>query len=67
MPRGPGRYDDIATEIRHRLKAAGVILLVIDGKGGQGFSVQLPRHLIEVMPEMLETIAREIRVSGADG
>lgn len=38
---GPGRYDDIVTELRERLGAQGVLLVVINGKRGNGVSQQL--------------------------
>ena len=40
MPMGPGKYDDLATIVRAQAAAAGVLVVVIDGAAGSGFSVQ---------------------------
>ena len=67
MPVGPGKYDDLCTYVREKSNAAGAIVLIIGGDKGQGFSVQVANPLIIAkLPEMLETMAREIRqASGA--
>jgi hypothetical protein len=42
MPIGAGKYDKLATWVRERAKArGGVILIVIGGEKGDGFSAQL--------------------------
>lgn len=41
MPMGPGKYDAEVTELRQRLKANGILLLVVQGERGSGFSAQL--------------------------
>lgn len=49
MPIGPGKYDDLCTHAREASEAQGVILIVIQGKLGSGFSAQLmPGNLLEV-------------------
>lgn len=40
MPEGPGKYDDLCTLVREKAKARGVLVAIIDGEYGQGFSVQ---------------------------
>ena len=64
MPFGPGKYDAACTEIRERLHATGIILIVIGGEHGNGFSAQLPGYLVLETPEMLESVARQIREAG---
>jgi len=38
---GPGKYDQDATELRKKYKADGIILVVMNGSKGNGFSVQI--------------------------
>ena len=40
MALGAGKYDDEVTALRERYHAEGVILLVIRGDRGEGFSMQ---------------------------
>ncbi len=61
MPVGPGRYDQETTRVRESLQAAGVILIVIEGKHGSGFSCQAPAGTVLTVPELLEDVARKIR------
>lgn len=58
---GPGKYDDAATAAR-AISGGSVLLIVIGGKQGGGFSVQTDPALIEIIPELLETVARNIRM-----
>ena len=37
---GPGKYDELCTAAREETKAVGVVLIVIDGEHGNGFSCQ---------------------------
>ena len=57
---GPGKYDDICTKAREATNAEGAILLIFNGEHGQGFSCQLPPHLMPAVPSMLRYIADEI-------
>lgn len=61
MAFGPGKYDDILTEVRERTEAAGAMLIIFGGNRGEGFSAQLPATLTLAIPELLENIARQIR------
>ncbi len=62
MAQGPGKYDNLATIVRWRADADAVVLIVVDGNRGSGFSMQaIPgtragRHL----PELLREIADQI-------
>lgn len=64
MAFGPGKYDDLATEVRTKAKADGVLLLIVDGTKGSGFSAQLPPLLTAKLPAILRSIADQIDASG---
>lgn len=65
MALGPGKYDDVCTEVREKTKAkGGVLLIVIGGDKGNGFSCQADAIVTFALPEMLEQIAGEIRKNG---
>jgi hypothetical protein len=63
MPLGPGKYDNAATIVREATKAEGVILIVIKGVHGSGFSVQATPEQTASLPDTLEMVANEIRAS----
>lgn len=60
MPEGPGKYDHLCAEVRGKAKAAGVILIVIEGEHGNGFSAQLPEDLMFATPQALRQVADEM-------
>lgn len=61
MARGPGRYDDLATLVRERAAAAGVVVIVLQGRYGEGFSVQtLDPTLVSALPNVLRNVADQI-------
>ena len=64
MALGPGKYDDLATEVRTKAGAEGVIVLVINGTKGSGFSAQLPPALTVRISELLRDMARQIEQTG---
>lgn len=52
---GPGKYDDICTQAREDAEAEGVILMVLDGTKGSGFSCQSSaQHLLRYMADEIE-------------
>lgn len=62
MPLGAGKYDAEATYVRERTEAHGVIVIVINGRDGSGFSAQFVDYsLIPELPGVLEDLARDIR------
>ena len=63
MPLGPGKYDDFTTQVREKTHARGVILLVVSGDKGSGFSCQSDAIVLEQLPDLLEYMAQEIRGS----
>jgi hypothetical protein len=64
MALGPGKYDAEVGELRKRLKAHGILLLVVNGDRGSVFSAQLPGDLTMNMPTVLRDIAKQIEESG---
>ena len=62
MTTGPGKYDYLCTIVREEINAAGVIVIVLDGNNGNGFSCQFadPAMLTRV-PGVLEEVAAQIR------
>jgi len=56
-----GKYEDACTVARKSTGAAGTVLIIIDGKLGNGFSVQATREIHSRLPEWLEFMAQEIR------
>lgn len=63
MPLGPGKYDDLCTDVRERSAASGAIVIVVGGNRGTGFSCQATLEVLATLPELLETVAREMRQS----
>jgi hypothetical protein len=60
MALGPGKYDALCTVARETAKAEGVVLIVLKGKFGSGFSVQADVELLAGLPEFLRNAADEI-------
>lgn len=69
MNTGPGKYDDLCTLVRRRSNASAVVLIVLGGDKGSGFSLQgleeSPGVLAALMPDMMRGIADEIEQSRA--
>jgi hypothetical protein len=61
MAIGPGKYDSICTAVREETKAEAVILIVIHGLNGSGFTCQANREVTALLPSMLEDMAKQIR------
>jgi hypothetical protein len=61
MALGPGKYDTIATTAREAAKAHAVILIVLDGTFGSGFSVQaIGEDITANLPALLRQVANGI-------
>jgi hypothetical protein len=54
---GPGKYDTEASEVMEATRAAGIVLLIVGGDRGEGFSVQGPLSLLVALPGMLREVA----------
>jgi hypothetical protein len=61
---GPGKYDDLCTLVREKAKAAGVLLIVLEGDKGSGFSCQTDLERTLLLPDLLEYVADKIRKEG---
>lgn len=71
MPIGPGKYDDLCTLVRERAgmaaKGGGVIVIVMGGNRGSGFSCQADLATTLALPELLESVAAQIRATSGTG
>ncbi len=64
MPEGPGKYDDLCVDILRKTNAECVLVVVVNGNRGSGFSVNSVNHkIVFEIPEMLEHMAEQIRDS----
>jgi hypothetical protein len=61
MPVGSGKYDALCTAARQQADAEVVLLIVLNGNKGSGFSMQNrgPREFD--LPGLLERVAADIR------
>jgi hypothetical protein len=64
MALGPGRYDDVCTFVRLACEADAVLLIVLGGKLGNGFSCQGDLQTTLTLPPLLDDVAKQIRESG---
>lgn len=60
MAIGPGQYDEEVTELRERLQASGIVLMVAGGNRGHGFSAQLDLQSMMLLPRVLRELADQI-------
>lgn len=66
MANGPGKYNELTTMVRKVVQADGVVLIIVNGMEGSGFSVQMREDIgPETLATWLETMAGEIRASVA--
>jgi hypothetical protein len=63
MAIGPGKYDDEATRVRLSTKAKGVIVVVLGGHLGTGFSAQASLEVTLMLPRLLRDLADQIEES----
>lgn len=64
MAMGPGKYDDLCTYVAQQVgtdTGGGVILIVIGGNKGHGFSCQADLATTLQIPDILEHTAQLIR------
>lgn len=66
MALGPGKYDDLCTYVRERTGGA-VLLIVAGGQNGSGFSVQADFQTMLLLPDLLESVAAQIRRDMSQG
>jgi hypothetical protein len=60
MTIGAGKYDEEATLVQQRTKAKGVIVIVLGGNQGEGFSCQATLEVVLTLPSMLRDIANQL-------
>ena len=65
---GPGKYDDACTAVRTMTNAEAVLVIVLNGDKGCGFSMQA-QSLVStaVVADILEMVAKQIRKDVATG
>jgi hypothetical protein len=63
VPFGPGKYDDVCTMVREQVGVdrGGVLVIVIGGNQGTGFSCQADLETTLALPNLLEAVARQMR------
>jgi hypothetical protein len=61
MPLGPGKYDDLCTEVREKSQAEGALVIIVGGNRGSGFSCQGSPAVIAATAQLLEMVASQIR------
>lgn len=57
MALGPGKYDDLATHVREAADADAVVVIIVNGNRGGGFSVQAQPGVVLALPTLLRMIA----------
>jgi hypothetical protein len=60
MPIGLGKYDSLCTVARESTMAEGVLLIVINGVYGSGFSAQVTPEILANVSEFLRRTADDI-------
>lgn len=60
MPGGPGKYHAFAVSVREQTHAEGVIVAVVNGDLGSGFSVQGSPAFLLSLPKLLRSTADDI-------
>jgi len=58
---GPGKYDDLCTYVREQTKAQVVLVIILGGEKGDGFSCQGDSYAMGLVPDLLDTVARGVR------
>lgn len=64
MAMGPGKYDDLATDVRKKAQADGAVVIIVNGNKGNGFSAQLSPELTLTLPSMLRHMADQMEEWG---
>lgn len=67
MALGPGKYDDLCTMVKEQSQAEGVVLIIVGGNKGVGFSAQLTAPQMVSLPLVLRNIADKIEEDYRNG
>jgi len=67
MSIGSGKYDGEATWVQARTQATGVLLMIVDGNKGNGFSlasydIQATLEITLSLPKLLRMMADQIEI-----
>jgi hypothetical protein len=69
MPLGPGKYDDVCTLVSEKVgitqHGGGVVVIILGGNKGNGFACQADLRTIKLLPDLLESAAKQIRESSS--
>jgi len=57
---GPGKYDELCTQVREQAKAPAAMIIVIEGDKGSGFSCQLAEGYGIDLSYILRLVADQI-------
>lgn len=60
---GAGKYDDLCTYVRTEAEAKTVLVVILEGNKGSGFSVQGDINDVAGVPTLLENVAKGIRAA----
>ena len=65
---GPGKYDELCTLVREKAgitagDGGGVMVIVLGGDRGNGFSVQADPLMTMMIPEILTEVVAKMRAS----
>jgi hypothetical protein len=55
-----GKYEDIMENAKTAARAEAVVLIVVNGTDGSGFSLQAESGLRELLPSVLRQVAENI-------
>jgi hypothetical protein len=67
MTEGPGKYDDMATYVQEKTDAQLVVVAVVGGNKGGGFSVQsVSIELLKQVPQVLRDLADSLEIDLAN-
>lgn len=61
MTIGPGKYDELCMQAREQAQAEGVVMIVIQGRHGSGFSVQASLDVHAALPQALAALSESMR------
>jgi hypothetical protein len=66
MTIGAGKYDDLCEFVAQQAgikdgRAGAAIVIILNGNKGHGFSCACDPRVLEILPESLETVARDLR------
>lgn len=63
MALGSGKYGEECSKILEETEAEGVILVVISGNKGSGFSCHASPEVVAELPSILENLSKQIKGS----